>query len=178
MNINWAIADGIVLDPTIDISHLKNIGSFWGGWKTYRTCSTDNTICYDKDRARELIKNRFNEMSNFYVHASLFTEQKLPPRIWTFGGDFEHEVENRDEIISIHLCSGISDIVLLYGFDWSTISLDRLSPHYRGLTYEVIKSNPNIQYVLVDHDKKLDAKYKDLDNLTQDTLKNVLAIAI
>ena len=176
MNINWVIADGIVLDPTIDLAKLKNVGSFWGGWKTYGTCSTDNTICYDRAKATELIKNGFNTMSNFYVHSSVFTDENRPKRIWTFGGDFEHEVENRDEIIGIHLCSAISDIVLLYGFDWSTASLDKLSLHYRGLTHEAIRANPNIQFVLVDHTNDIDPKYKNLDNLTKDTLQNILAI--
>ena len=44
MNINWVLADQVVLDPTVDIDAMKAIGSFWGSWRTWRAYGTDNVI--------------------------------------------------------------------------------------------------------------------------------------
>lgn len=176
MNINWVIGEHIILDPTTDIDRLKKIGSMWGSWKTYRACPTDNTICYDSTKAQELVKNKFNTMSNLYVHNSAFKDQETPKNIREFGGNFEHDVENRDEIICIHLCASIADIVLLYGFDWTESGIKSKSEHYHGLTLQAIKSYPDTQFLLVEHDSNLHPDYAVLDNLTTDTLANVLSI--
>jgi hypothetical protein len=177
MNINWVIGEHIILDPTTDINHLKKIGSMWGSWKTYRTCPTDNTICHDTEKARDLVKNKFHTMSNLYVHTDAFKDVETPQNIREFGGNFEHEVENRDEIICIHLCASIADIVLLFGFDWSTGGLKSKSQHYRGLTLQAIKSYPDTQFLLVDHVDNIDPDYTVLDNLMSDSLKNILSIS-
>ena len=116
-------------------------------------------------------------MSILYVHTDAFKDTETPQYIREFGGEFEHEVENRDEIICIHLCASIADIVLLFGFDWSTESLNKKSKHYRGLTLQAIKSYPNTQFLLVDHVDNIDPDYAVLDNLTSDSLKNVLSIS-
>ena len=36
MNIQWVLADNLVLDPTADVMRMKRGGAFWGSWKTWR----------------------------------------------------------------------------------------------------------------------------------------------
>jgi hypothetical protein len=172
MNINWVIANNAVLDPTIKIETLKNVGSFWGGWQTFRGFATDNVICYDNAKALDLINKGFNLMCNFYVNQSAFTDTP-PPNIKIFGGSFEHDVDSRDEIVALHLCNATADIGLLYGFDWSSDGLDKQGPHYRGLIVELIKSS-DVQWVLVDHTYSLDSNLSILENITQDSLTNIV----
>ena len=176
MIINWVLADNFIVDPTINVDDLKRIGSFWGSWKTYRTGSTDNAICYDAIQSKSLIAGKFHDMCNFYVRQDAFGPADLPKNVRVFGGNFQHDVENTDEIIAIHLASASADIVLLYGFDWSEEALAKTSEHYRGLTLNALKSNPDTQYVFVDHTKDIHPKYAELDNVTKDVLANILAI--
>lgn len=175
MNISWVIADSAILDPTVKIERLKSIGPLWGSWQTFRGFSTDNVVCYDNERAQDLVIKGFNLMCNFYVNQSAYPETP-PQRVNLFGGTFEHDVNNRDEIVCIHLCNAGSDVGLLYGFDWSETSLTELGQHYRGLVFEILKQS-EIQWVLVDHAKTLDSEFAKLENLTQDSLSNVLKLA-
>jgi hypothetical protein len=48
--------------------------------------------------------------------------------------------------------------------------------NYHGLIRGVIATHPETQWVIVDHDKKLDKSYQDLANLTCDTFGNVLQL--
>jgi hypothetical protein len=59
MNISWILANGLIPDPELDLSKLKEIGPFWGGWQTWRSCGTDNVICNDFDRAQSLLARKF-----------------------------------------------------------------------------------------------------------------------
>jgi hypothetical protein len=44
------------------------------------------------------------------------------------------------------------------------------------LTRSLIAGHPNTQYVLIDHQKKLEKTFQDLPNLTCDSLGNVLKL--
>jgi hypothetical protein len=175
MKINWVISNNAVLDPTVKIDSLKHVGPFWGGWQTFRSFATDNVVCYDNTKALDLVDKGFNLMCNFYVNKSAF-ENTIPPNVKLFGGSFEHELSNRDDIVALHLCNSIADVGLLYGFDWSSEGLESQGSHYRGLITELIKSS-DIQWVLVDHTKTLDSGLAVLENLTQDSLNNVIILA-
>lgn len=175
MNINWVIADRATLDPTIKIEALKNIGPIWGGWQTFRQFSTDNAVCYDSDKARDLVDKGFNLMCNFYVSVATYPID-VPKNTKLFGGQFEHEVNNKDEIVALHLCDATADIGLLLGFDLSSAGLDALGVHYKGLVLEIISKSSN-QWVLIDHTQELDSSFAELDNITRDTLANVIKLA-
>jgi len=180
MNINWVIATGTEIEPGIDINRLKELGSFWGSWRTWRGCQTDNVICHDLLRARELIDREFHRTCNFYVPNSLYASLDRPPGVKVYGGDFKHEVDNQEDIVAMHLVTTNSDIVLLYGFDFGEQPKldDRLLEHrahnYRSLTRQVIVDNPDIQWVIIDHQNDLRIDLQDLENLGKDTLQNIL----
>lgn len=181
MNISWVLSDSAILDPLQDISALKNIGAFWGSWRTWRAYQTDNVICNDSVKANDLIQREFQKSCNFYIPNSVFQQLSRPEGVNLYEGSFTHDVEHRDEIVAMHLVTGTSDIVLLLGFDFTEHppNPDRLQEHrvqnYRGLARQAIKDNDHIQWVLVDHPGEI-VKDMSLDNLTVDTMSNVLKL--
>jgi hypothetical protein len=182
MNITWVIADDVLLDPDFDIQQLKNIGSTWGSWRTWRTFGTDNVICHDIAKSRELLQRSLHTRCNLYIPEMHFQPLDRPNGIRLYGGNFLHEVEKQEEIVAMHLTSTQFDIVLLLGFDFSTLAknTDRLASHrafnYQNLCLQTIIDNPTVQWVCVDHHNKLDKKFLDLDNLTLDSLEQVLKL--
>lgn len=183
MRVNWVIANDALVDPTVDLSALKDIGSFWGSWRTWRSYQTDNVICNDLSKCSEFIQRDFQKHCNFYVPNSLFVNLGRPPNVRLYEGAFNQEVDNKEEIISLHLVASTSDIVLLLGFNWlkQPKNIDKLEEHrahnYKHLIKHAIQDNPNVQWVLVDHPSgKLFPELDNLANLTQDTLSNVLSM--
>jgi hypothetical protein len=93
-----------------------------------------------------------------------------------------HDLDDHEEIVALHLTSGISDIVLLLGFDLAEADLvaDRLERHralnYRNLVRQAMKDNAQTQWVLVDHPKDIGKDFVELENLTQDSLTNVIGM--
>ena len=174
MNISWVIADGYQFDPTINVDTIKNIGPIWGSWSTWRGCGTDNVICNNKTKALQLIDSKFNQGCNFYVSDNLYQELHKPVGVKRYGGTFQHDMHNTDDIVALHLANTGADIVLMLGFDLTLI--DPKNQHYHGHVFSVIKQHPDTQWVLVDHQKQLEKIYRDLANLTCDNLENVLKL--
>lgn len=182
MRVNWVVADSTVIAPNVDINVIKDIASIWGSWRTWRGCSTDNVVCNDAGKARELLKRNMNEMCNMYIPESMYAELDRPKSVQLFGGQFTFEVHNQDELIAMQLVSSQSDIVLLLGFDWTEKpnSTDKLLAHrahnYRRFVADAIQNNPDVQWVLVDHEGETMPELNNFDNLTQDTLENVVEL--
>jgi hypothetical protein len=105
-----------------------------------------------------------------------------PQGVRLYEGEFVHDLDHHEEIVALHLTAGISDIVLLLGFDLAEADLpvDRLQRHravnYRNLVRQAIKDNANTQWVLVDHDRPVGKDFEELGNLTTDTLTNVIGM--
>lgn len=181
MKVNWVVADSTVIDPGVDVNILKNIASIWGSWRTWRSCATDNVVCNDAGKARELLKRNMQTMCNMYIPNALYVELDRP-KVQLFGGEFRFEIDNHDELIAMQLVSGQSDIVLLLGFDWTEkpTSTDKLIAHkannYRRFVKDTIQSYPAVQWVLVDHPGDIMPELAKLENLSQDTLENVIEL--
>ena len=182
MNINWVLANSYIPDPTVNLDQLKTCGAFWGGWQTWRASGTDNVICHDTVKAQELTQRAFHAVCNFYISNSTYMTLDRPQGVCLYEGEFVHDLDNHEEIVALHLTAGISDVVLMLGFDITEVELpaDRLERHrtlnYRNLVRHAIKDNPNTQWVLIDHPGTIVKDFGELDNLTQDTLSNVLAL--
>ena len=183
MNIKWVLADNLVLDPTIDIARMKQCGTFWGSWKTWRAYNTDNVVCHNAKKAEELIKNEFQKTCNFYIPNSVYTALNRPPKVLRYEGDFMgHKVNNQDEIVAMNLAASSADVLLLVGFDWSVqtqeIDSDRelCAKNHRGLVLQAIKSRPDVQWILVDHPKELRPELAELPNIDKDTMSGIFQI--
>jgi hypothetical protein len=180
MNIGWVLADAVVLDPTQDLTQLKNIGSFWGSWRTWRACATDNVICHDMKQADTLLTRQFQKQCNFYIPNDIYTALDRPPGVKLYEGKFVHDIDRQEEIVAMHLAAGYNNIVLLLGFDLrdkiknSDKLVENRIQHHRNLTKQVIVSNPNTQWVLVDHPGKIGESFTSLDNLTNDSMASVI----
>jgi hypothetical protein len=183
MNISWVLADSAMADPTVDISELKRLGSFWGSWRTWRAWQTDNVICHDQRKADELIKRNFQNNCNFYIPNSVYTSLNRPDGVQLYEGAFVHDVDRQEEIVAIHLAATTGDIVLLFGFDLTELepNPDRLlahkAHHHRNHIRQAIKDFVQIQWVIVDHIGDLDPNIANLPNVVTDSLQAVLALA-
>lgn len=175
MNIGWVIAGGYQFDLTVNLDTIKDIGPIWGSWTTWRGCGTDNVICNNKPKAVQLIEQKFHTGCNLYVPDSLWSELGSPAKVQRYGGAFEHDMAHTDDIVALHLSCSRANIILMLGFNLITI-VDPKDRHYYGHTLSVIKNHPSTQWVLVDHPSEPDKSFKDLTNLTCDTLENVLQL--
>lgn len=182
MNINWVLANQVVLDPLVDSAQMKTAGSIWGGWQTWRSCQTDNVICHDLQKAQELIQRQFHYQCNFFIPKNFYVTLGRPDNVKLYEGDFSHELDHREDVVAMHLASSLSDVVLLLGFDLQALpdSLDRLQKHrktnYQNLFRTAIKNNPEVQWVLIDHVGEIAPEIASLPNLSSDTFHNTLKL--
>ena len=175
MNISWVISNTVRLPSGIDASQLKNVGSLWGGWQTWRSCQTDNVVCHDTTQAQLLIDTGFATKCNLYIPQALHVTLENPKGIMSYGGEFSHDIDNKEEIIAMHLASTASDIVLLLGFDWP-IPATESQTHHLGMTYHVIQSTPQTQWVLINSKSAVPAELTKLDNFSTDVINNVFEL--
>jgi len=182
MRVNWVVTSGYVFDPTVNLELVKSVGPIWGSWKSWRACSTDNVICHDIGKSRELINRAFQAVCNFYVPKKNYQDLSRPVGVRLYDGDFSQEVDDLEDIVSLHLAGSSSDIVLMLGFDLripKSMS-DRFEMHKirnrHGLIRSVINSQENTQWVAVDHQNDPDSSYKSLSNFTCDNIDSVLKL--
>jgi hypothetical protein len=126
MKISWVLSDRVELDPTVDIDKLKNIGAFWGSWRTWRAYQTDNVLCNDFNKADELLKRAFHAVCNLYIPNTHYATLNRPTGVKLYEGKFLHDVDHQEEIVALHLAASVTDIVLLLGFDFSEQEKRRL----------------------------------------------------
>lgn len=180
MRISWVLSDSAVIDPTLDIDRLKDIGPIWGGWRTWRSYATDNVVCHVESEARDLISKNFHTRCNMYLPEALYQLLDRPNKINLYRGEFCDIIDQSDEIVSMHLAAASSDIVLLVGVDISLKDLEynKLDKHnrYNYMQYflHVVKGTPTVQWVLLDHTGDIEPALKKVSNLQFDTLENVL----
>jgi len=181
MKISWVVSAGYDVDPTHDLEQIKSVGSIWGSWKSWRACATDNVICHEQKKCRELLDRAFQAVCNFYVPRSLYENLGRPIGTRLYDGDFAQEVDDIEDIIAMHLAAQNSDIVLLLGFDLVMPEhiTDRFEKHKitnrHGLIRAAISTQNTTQWVAVDC-KNIDKNYATLPNVTCDSLPNVLQL--
>jgi hypothetical protein len=182
MRVNWVVSTNYTLDPTVNLDLVKSIGPMWGSWRTWRACGTDNVICHSGAKARDLLDRAFQAVCNFYVPRSEYEFLQRPVGVKLYEGAYQQEVDDIEDIIALHLCSSISDIVLMLGYDLSTMpdTQDKLVRHRmvnrHGLIHSIIKGSDQTQWVMIDPPADLDKAYQNLPNLTCDTMTSVLKL--
>lgn len=175
MRINWVFAEGYKIEAKVD--QIKSIGPTWGSWKTFKKCSTDNVICHDAKKSQELIAKAIQAVCNFYIPKKYYADLGKPIGVKLYEGEFPESVAHAEDIVSMHLAANQSDIVLLAGFDFSKAEKENQKP-YLGMARSVINTDPNVQWVLVDHSNDLDPAFQNLSNLTCDSFENVLKLLV
>ena len=183
MRVSWVAATDYQLDPGVDVEQIKAVGPVWGSWQTWRGCSTDNVICHEQKKARELLDRAFQAVCNFHIPRRLYEPLGRPVGIRLYDGDFAQELDGIEDIVAMHLAAAENDIVLLLGFQWvlPKNTEDRLQRHKltnrHGLIHSVIAGQDRTQWVAIDC-TELDKSYQNLSNLTCDSLANALQLLI
>lgn len=182
MNVTWVLANNTILDPTVDLDQLRQFGTFWGGWPTWRAYATDNVICHDLTKARELIDRKFHERCNLYVPNSAYVMLDRPAGIKLYEGEIPLEVDNQDELVALNLAATVSDVVLMLGFDWPVQdkNTDRLLEHrahnYRGIVNRLIQERSTTQWIMIDPINSVRPELTKFTNFGIDNLPNVLKL--
>lgn len=182
MRVSWVVAQGHAVDPGINIEAIKSIGALWGSWQTWREWSTDNVICHNPTKARELLDRAFQAVCNFYVPRGQYEFLKRPVGVRLYEGEYSMDADDLEDIVAMHLAGSQSDIVLLLGFDFAAVPspTDPLERHRltnrHGLMRGTMVSNSQVQWVVIDHPDKLDKAYQNIPNLTCDSMTSVLQL--
>ena len=182
--ISWVLADSVVLDPTLDIANFKKIGPFWGSWRTWRACQTDNVICHDQIKVAEFIQRGFQNSCNLYIPDSIYASLDRPEGVKVYAGEFVHDIIRQEEIVAMHLSATTSDIVVMTGWDLCEFAptgdllKDSQARHHRNLIKQAFITYNQIQWVIADHTDPIDPNLLILDNVVVDTLDTVLSLAL
>lgn len=181
MRIGWVIFAGHQLESGAGINIIKNIGSTWGSWRTWRNCLTDNTICHDHAQCQNLLESGFEQRCNFYVPRSFYQTLTNAVGVKAYDGNFDKPIDNIEDIIAMHLCASGNDLVLLLGGDFGTPTIADEAQRQRtvdrhGLLRGAALSWPKVQWVAIDHAMELAPAYQNLSNFTSDKMKNVLEL--
>lgn len=182
MNVCWILSEDIPSD-LIDPKIIKNTATSWGSWKIARAYAPDNCICSRNTEASPLVQHGFQNTCNLYIPQDSFKVVGSPPNVRLFDGQFNNAaIANKDDIIALNLAVPNSDIVLLAGFNFRPLlNTDDESKRIAREEYYfnvrgIMKTNGDTQFVLVDYKHELASWATELDNLTQDTIDNVMSL--
>jgi hypothetical protein len=106
-----------------------------------------------------------------------------PANIKTFQGAFDDpNINFKDDIVTLNVVTATYDIILLLGFKFTKpkAKAEQLDKH-KQLAYlhnikTIIKDNEDKQFVLVNFKGKLSKDFDSIENLSRDSLANVLEL--
>jgi len=182
VKIGWALSEQIGKKVT-DIDALKDVAPTWGSCSIYSDYQVDNIICNDIKQAERLIQHNIQNGVNFYIPQDNFSTLGNPPNIKTFQGSFADETINfKDDIVTMNVVTCTYDIVLLLGFKFTKpkAKAEQMDKH-KQLAYlhnikTIITENEDKQFVLVNYKGKLSNDFESIENLSRDSLTNVLEL--
>jgi len=177
MNIAWLFAENTLLPPATDVQAIKNVAPIWGSWRTQRGYQTDNVICWDSEQATQLVSQGYGAICNLFIHQTVYDKLGKPNNVRVFGGEFVHEVDSHDDVVGMHLVASAADVILMVGFDFTEPkNLTESRTNYLGLAAQVVQDHPRQQWVMIDHPTELAKPFVGLENITCDSMKNVLQL--
>lgn len=182
MKLCWILSEDIPAD-LFDPGELKTIAEAWGSWKIARTYRPDNCICSRNTEASPLIQHGFQNTCNLYIPQESFKSLGNPQNVKLFNGRFKsNTVSNKDDIIALNLAVPNFDLVLLAGFNFHPIlNTDDKANRESRLEYyfnvrEIMKTNSQTQFVLVNYKHELASWVDELDNVTLDSIDSVKSL--
>ncbi len=179
MRVCWIVSENYI-DPKTTTDQLHSIGPLWGSWRTWRSWNTDNVICDDVQKVKELVQRDFQKNCNLYIPNKTFGDAGRSPEVKLYEGNFPGELDRPEEIIAMHLAASGYDLVLLLGFELSDSDiLDKFQLHkrtnYINAFRATLNTYPDVQWVLIDHPNPITKKIT-LPNLTADSLDSVMGL--
>jgi hypothetical protein len=183
VKIGWVLSEQIG-KKVANIDILKDVAPTWGSCSIYDSYNVDNIICNDIKQAERLIQHNIQNGVNFYMPQDNFSTLGNPPNVKTFQGAFSDENINfKDDIVAMNVVTSTYDIILLLGFKFTKPKPKdiKLTQHtqlaYLHNMKTIIESNEDKQFVLVNYKGKLSKDFDDIENLSRDSLTNVLELA-
>jgi glycyl-tRNA synthetase alpha subunit len=182
MKICWVISEQTEKKVT-EVDTLKGVAPTWGSCIIHSMYSVDNIVCTDLRQSKQLINYNVQDSSNFYLSADNYKTLGNPVNVKVYQGQFgDANINNKDDIVALNVVMQSYDIILLLGFKFSkSKSKDNLEKHkqkaYLHNIKTIITENTDKQFVLVNYRGKLSNDFNVLENLTRDSLTNVLKLA-
>jgi hypothetical protein len=182
MKIGWALSEQIG-KKVAEIGTLQDVAPTWGSCSIYNDYSVDNVICNDIKQAERLIQHNVQDSVNFYMPQKDCSTLGNPANIKTFQGAFDDpNINFKDDIVTLNVVTATYDIILLLGFKFTKpkAKAEQLDKH-KQLAYlhnikTIIKDNEDKQFVLVNFKGKLSKDFDSIENLSRDSLANVLEL--
>ena len=182
MKIGWALSEQIG-KKVANIKALQDVAPTWGSCSIYNDYSVDNVICNDIKQAERLIQHNVQDSVNFYMQRDDYSTLGNPSNVKTFQGSFDDtNINFKDDIVTLNVVTATYDIILLLGFKFTKpkAKAEQLDKH-KQLAYlhnvkTIIKENEDKQFVLVNYKGKLSADFDSIENLSRDSLANVLEL--
>lgn len=182
MKIGWALSEQIG-KKVVEIGTLQDVAPTWGSCSIYNDYSVDNVICNDIKQAERLIQHNVHDSVNFYMPQEDYSTLGNPANIKTFQGAFDDpNINFKDDIVTLNVVTATYDIILLLGFKFTKpkAKAEQLDKH-KQLAYlhnikTIIKDNEDKQFVLVNYKGKLSKDFDSIENLSRDSLANVLEL--
>lgn len=182
MKIGWALSEQIG-KKVVEIGTLQDVAPTWGSCSIYNDYSVDNVICNDIKQAERLIQHNVQDSVNFYMPQEDCSTLGNPANIKTFQGAFDDpNINFKDDIVTLNVVTAMYDIILLLGFKFTKpkAKAEQLDKH-KQLAYlhnikTIIKDNEDKQFVLVNFKGKLSKDFDSIENLSRDSLANVLEL--
>lgn len=152
----------------VDADKLRDIGPLYGSWTTWKEHRTDNVVCTDLTKAYELMAKAFHAVCNFHIPQKFREEAGTLPRVNHF--DYNVDAVNSDDLSATYVaCTQDSAVVLLVGFDFAKKDANLV---------DLFKKFNKVQFVGVSETvEKVSKSYAKIENVTFDTLENVLKFA-
>ena len=183
MKIGWALSEQIKKNVA-NVEELQEVAPTWGSCSIYNNYNVDNIICNDIKQAERLLQHNVQNDVNFYMPHDNFSTLGNPPNVKTFQGVFnDPNINFKDDIVTLNVVSNMYDIVLLLGFKFTKPKAkeDKLEQHRQNAYIHniktIIEDNEDQQFVLVNYKGKLSKEFDLIENLSRDSLANVLALA-
>lgn len=182
MRFNWVLSHNFYTCNDQDWQRIQNCAPTWSALDDQRPLSVQNCVASDASVCLTAIKSEYYRTANLYVPYDFWSAHGRPSVVQVFQTTHYPKIQHLDDIVALHLAAANSDIVLLLGFDFEL----RVGPvdtrtakhlqEYHGLLRSCLVNNPLTQFVAVDHGPDFDTAYKNIANLTCDTLQAVLTL--
>jgi len=182
MKIGWILSEQIGKKVT-KIETLQDVAPTWGSCSIYNDYSIDNVICNDIKQAERAIQHNVQTDVNFYMQRDDYSTLGNPSNVKTFQGSFDDtNINFKDDIVTLNIVTGMYDIILLLGFKFTKpkAKAEQMDKH-KQLAYlhnikTIITENEDKQFVLVNYKGKLSNDFESIENLSRDSLTNVLEL--
>jgi len=181
MKLVWLLSEN--LTSKLNIEELSDVAPTWGGCKVWDNYKVDNIVCTDIKKSKKLVERDVQRNANLFIPSNDVIKLNNPPNVKAFQGEFKDpNINFKDDIVGINIAANMYDIVLLLGFKFNkSKSKDKLTIHkqqaYLHNIKTIISENPDKQFVLVNYKGALSKEFSEIENLTRDSLSNVLELA-